>query len=110
MELQHLKQILFIDRTMYTYSREKDKDQSYDILLDLPANGDLNLRKNHFKEQLYQYLISEDAFEKGKKKYFSIPLFKFPFEEEIEYQNEMLLSKREEELAFAQQEEAKQQS
>lgn len=62
MELQHLKQILFIDRTMYTYSREKDKDQSYDILLDLPANADLNLRKNHFKEQLYQYLISEDAF------------------------------------------------
>ena len=42
MELQQLKQILFIDKSIYLYSREKDKDQSFDILLDLPSNPDLN--------------------------------------------------------------------
>lgn len=94
-ELQQLKQILFLDSTLYSFSRDKDKDHSYDILLDLPPSPDLNQRKNQFKEHLYHYLLSQDAFEKGRKKHFSIPLFKFPFEEEIEYQNGILLCRRE---------------
>lgn len=79
-ELQHLKQILFITPSLYLCSREKDKDNCPDILLDLPPNPDLLQRKNSFKEALYHYLLSQHAFDKTKKRYFSIPLFKFPFE------------------------------
>lgn len=58
---------------------------------------------------MYKYLLSQNAYE-GKKKFISIPLYKFPFEEEIEASNLALLQKREEDLAETQQEEAKQEN
>lgn len=49
MELSHLKQILFIDSSLYTCTREKDGEYNIDILVDLPPNPDLIGRKNQFK-------------------------------------------------------------
>jgi hypothetical protein len=49
MESYHLKQILYIDSSLYICTREKDKEQSYDVLLDLPQDIDINLRKLSFK-------------------------------------------------------------
>jgi len=36
MDLYHLKQILFIDKDLYVCTREKDKDNAWDVLVDLP--------------------------------------------------------------------------
>jgi hypothetical protein len=38
MELHHLRQILFIDPALYTCTREKVRDHSHDILIDLPSS------------------------------------------------------------------------
>lgn len=76
MELSHIKQILFLLPTFYTYERGLDADHCYDILLDLPANAELVIRKDEFKRTLYEHITNRDKDEKNQ----AIPMFVFPFE------------------------------
>ncbi len=57
MDLLHLKQILFIDSTLYICSRERVRDHSYDVLLDLPSTDILG-RRVEFREKMVQYVKS----------------------------------------------------
>lgn len=52
----HLKQIMFIDPTLYVCTQNKDKDSSLDILIDLPMERDMTLRKLEFRHKLHEYL------------------------------------------------------
>ena len=47
---------------MYICKREKDKDNSWDILIDLPEKVKIEERKKSFKEKLYNYLLKSKAF------------------------------------------------
>ena len=94
MELYHLKQILFIDKDLYVCKREKDKDNNWDILVDLPENIKIEERKKSFKEKLYHYLVKSKAFEGPSRNNIHIPLYKFPFEEKIEENNQVVVQKQ----------------
>lgn len=52
---------MFIDPKLYICTRDKDKDNSFDLLIDLPPN-DLVTRRSDFKEKMYKYLLSQNAF------------------------------------------------
>ena len=97
MECYHLKQMLFIDKELYVCRREKDKDNSWDILLDLPGNIRIEERKKSFKQKLYDYLVKAKAFEGPGKNNSCIPLHKFPFEEQIQENNQVVVQKQQRE-------------
>ena len=94
MDLYHLKQILFIDQQLYVCTREKDKDNNWDVLIDLPQMGKLDERKRRFKEKLYLYLHRNKAFQGPNKNNICVPLYKFDFEEKIEQHNQALTQKQ----------------
>lgn len=96
---------MYLDPTLYSCSRERDRDNAIDILIDLPSNPDLDARKTNFRRLLSEYVHREEATGKIRSK-ISIPLYKFPFEEKIEESNKLRIAQRGEEM---QAEEAKQQ-
>ena len=76
-----IKQILFIDPSLYVCTQEEDKDHNMDILIDLPPKADLMARRLDFKEKMYQYLLSKGAFrERADRKVGYIPVYKWKFE------------------------------
>lgn len=55
MDLRQLKQILFIDSSLYICNWEQVKNNLYDFLLDLTST-DLTIRKIEFKKKLLSYI------------------------------------------------------
>lgn len=74
MEIYHLKQMLFIDNSLYICNREVGKDSAYDILIDLPTT-EIAHRKADFREKFQKYIRSQQR----RRMCVPIPLYKFPF-------------------------------
>lgn len=53
LQLEHLKQILYLIPDFYVYTEKRDENRKFDLLIALPESSDLEERKRSFRKRLY---------------------------------------------------------
>lgn len=88
-EVAHIRQMLFLDISLYKIVRAKNKESSYDLLIDLPLEADLPRRRDNFKKALYSFVKNQPESNSPVP----IPQCKFLFETDAEAEDNCLLNR-----------------